>query len=1101
MAVMLLLPFCVYAKQINESEALHKAQAFLSSKGIKHVEPAHLKMAMKGRKARSQQGQTDSPSYYVFNLGQNEGFVIVSGDDSTVEILGYSPEGSLNEGNIPDALRYLLDGYAEQIDWLNEHPELQPSSINPQNSTLHHSIRRSISPLVVTRWSQDSPYYNLCPEINGNRAVTGCVATAMAQVMYFHANTNIFQAQAIRVIPGYSRGSGKNAYTVSELPVTTFNWAAMTPTYSDNSSAESADAVAKLMQYCGAALQMSYSASASSAYNASVSECLKYYFGYDKGVQYMQRYHYNYSEWVDILYAELAAGRPIVLGGQSCGGGHSFVCDGYDAEDYFHINWGWGGSSDGYFKLSALNPYEQGIGGSSTLDGFTFGQDAVVGIKPCNSSDDGNHLSLSLEQFRFTSSTTNLSQTVTRASAEEAFSGIKLYVVVANFMRVTHNFDYAAMLTDEAGNVLQTLCGEDNKALSFNTDYAKAFTGLSTPSGLTDGTYYIKVVSREHSETALEWMDCHDALRQQIKAVVEGNTMTLTAPVSTGVVPTVQAITVDGNLKVGYEHKAIVTVKGGAADYHDALMLSYKTVDNTKTTYTSIVGKQVDIPAGQTVDLTFVFTPTEAGDKTLCIRTSKSATTDLGCENVTFGASDATSDIGLGFSYTLENLTADNKLYGNALRASITVDNPSEDKIYSGTVNCSLRKWTCTDNGDNTCTWSWQGLGVTSFDVNIDKNGQEVLSLARNDLEKGAYYSVRVTYKRVTGSSTIDEGVHIGLSEGHGTLEVADGYSLGDRDGSTTVYDASTPIDAGSSCFVDLRAMSSLDGVNITPSSNPNCVYLLNDGATVPAALSDCNVIVGNTAETISLSDGADFCCPVDFSAQTISYTRTFNLAANGTSGWMTLMLPFDVETVTCEGNTLDWFHSADDVYKNFWLQQFVSDEYGVAYFDYTNKIEANTPYIIAVPGENFGETWRLTGKPITFTAENADIAATIVAGDVVIPSVCGNYFNFCGTTTRTTVENIYGLNASGSMFVRAASATPPAFRAWIKPVSISSLSLASLAIGNVGTTGIHAIDNGQLIIDNGQSDGWYTLDGRRLSGKPTQKGIYIVNGKKVVLR
>lgn len=654
-AIMLLLPFNVLAKQVNENEALRKAQVFLTARGMKQVEPAHLKMAMKGRKAKA--SSTDV-SYYVFNVGQNEGFVIVSGDDRTAEIFGYSPQGNLNDTNIPDALRYLLDGYAEQIEWLNEHPEVQ---MTPYKAP----ARRAISPLIVSQWNQGAPYNNACPVYNSKSTVTGCVATSMAQVMYY----NRWPIGETRAVPAFTSKSLKIA--ISALPATVFDWDAMTPVYDNNSTQEECDAVAKLMQYCGSSLEMDYGTSASSAYNASIPEVLKYYFGYDTECRYMQRYNYSYMEWVSMAYEELAQGRPLVLGGQSTGGGHSFVCDGYDTDDYFHINWGWGGSSDGYFRLSALNPYEQGIGGSSTLDGFTYSQDAVVGIKPGNSNE--NSMCVSLEKLQFTSSST-ASQTVTRTSSTDPFTNIKLYLTICNYMPSTHSYDYAIQLTDEDGNLLNTLHEVDNMSMDFNKDYSSSFTNISTLSALTDGTYHIKVVSR--ATGCSTWRECYDGLPKQITAVVSGNTMTLTAQIFNASLPSVvkvnnqPCISVEGNLTVGYEQKVTVTVKGGASDYHDNMFLCYKVNNNVKR----IVGKQVDIPAGQTVDVTFIFTPNNVGTQTLCIYAKSS---ELASINLDIADSDATTGIDLGYSYTLDNLTANNKLYGNAIRATVTITNPS----------------------------------------------------------------------------------------------------------------------------------------------------------------------------------------------------------------------------------------------------------------------------------------------------------------------------------------------------------------------------------------------------------------------------------------
>jgi len=374
-AFLLWLPVHLTAKVISEPEARQLASDFFLQRGKSPQRlPVRLSVqARRGTSATDAERSTSSdedPGYYVFNVGQDEGFVVVSGDDRAQGILGYSDSGSLDVEQMPAALCELLQAYCEQIASLDTRVQQRPARITPS--------RKAIEPLIRTQWNQTAPYNNLCPKTNDNATATGCVATSMAQIMYYYKHP----AAPSATIPGYTTRTLN--IVMPELPVISFDWNNMMLSYDGTTTDAAQTAVARLMQYCGTALQMNYNVSTSggsSAYNVSVAESLKRYFDYDNSAQLVMRSWYDYEDWVELLYDELAANRPFVMGGQSTGGGHSFVCDGYESDDYFHFNWGWGGSGDGFYRLSALNPYEQGVGGSSTLDGFSFSQEAIIGSR------------------------------------------------------------------------------------------------------------------------------------------------------------------------------------------------------------------------------------------------------------------------------------------------------------------------------------------------------------------------------------------------------------------------------------------------------------------------------------------------------------------------------------------------------------------------------------------------------------------------------------------------------------------------------------------------------------------------------------------------
>ncbi len=380
-ALTLLAMFCfswAFAENITAEQALQLAQTFVSGQnnvpGGRHNSPGMTPQL-------TQEKQVSG--LYVFNVANNGGFVIVSNDDRTAPILGFGESGHLDPDNMPSNMRAWLQGYADQIAWLQKQ-EAQGLLVKqngqrkaPRRVGTHST--EAIDPLVTCQWNQRDPYNNQCPDYSeGKKAVTGCVATAMAQVMYYHK----WPQDATTTIPAYTTGSYQ--INMPELPATTFDWANMIDVYEDPYTDDQATAVATLMLYCGQSVEMDYGPS-SGASSYSVADALRNYFDYNPTTtQCVVRSYYTAAQWADMLYHELKNDRPVVYGGASSGGGHEFVCDGYkyeNGQDYFHINWGWGGTSDEYYLLSTLNPYEQGIGGSSTRDGFHYGQDAIIGIQ------------------------------------------------------------------------------------------------------------------------------------------------------------------------------------------------------------------------------------------------------------------------------------------------------------------------------------------------------------------------------------------------------------------------------------------------------------------------------------------------------------------------------------------------------------------------------------------------------------------------------------------------------------------------------------------------------------------------------------------------
>ena len=314
-------------------------------------------------------------AYYVFATERQT--IFVSGDDTAVPVLGYIDRPLANLDNISPTMRWWLDEYARQITWASQQPQRSFNAGLRRKAPLAKAERQNIAALVKTTWDQGSPYNNDCPKLNNAATYTGCVATAMAQVMYYHQ----WPAQGKGSVSYYWQNGKK---TLSCSLAETIDWSNMLLTYKNAFTGTSAqrNAVAKLMKLCGYSCKMEYGGDSQGGSGATTSDmvtALVENFDYDQGITYELRDYYTTEQWEQMMYDNLLNVGPILYGGTGTAGGHQFICDGYRTDGYFHINWGWNGDSDGFFKLSALNPESLGAGGGA--GGFNYNQDAVLNVR------------------------------------------------------------------------------------------------------------------------------------------------------------------------------------------------------------------------------------------------------------------------------------------------------------------------------------------------------------------------------------------------------------------------------------------------------------------------------------------------------------------------------------------------------------------------------------------------------------------------------------------------------------------------------------------------------------------------------------------------
>ena len=372
LVLMALLPMMAFAEHVEASRAQKAAQTFLNNNGVKSAQLTDVAPAA---------GFTN---LYIFNA--NPGFVVMAADDRVQPILGYSLEGQFVVQDMPDNVRWWMQGYDDEIQAAIDHRVSASSETARQWRDLERgeAIPRAeevVPPLIVTKWNQDEYYNSLCPSVSdgpGGHAYTGCVATAMAQVMKYWEYP--------------SHGIGTHSYIwkgqtlTADFGNTTYDWANMTNTYGSSSTSVQKQAVATLMYHCGVSVDMVYggrSTNGSSAAVATVAEALKTFFNYSPDLAHEKKSQYDDAEWKTKVKNELDAHRPMEYGGQDPNGpaGHAFVCDGYNSDDYFHFNWGWSGAYDGYFSLDNLDTGANNQSGQGN-GVYTRDQAAVFGIQP-----------------------------------------------------------------------------------------------------------------------------------------------------------------------------------------------------------------------------------------------------------------------------------------------------------------------------------------------------------------------------------------------------------------------------------------------------------------------------------------------------------------------------------------------------------------------------------------------------------------------------------------------------------------------------------------------------------------------------------------------
>lgn len=562
------------------------------------------------------QQATAQPAAYIFARGTNAGYIVVSADDKAVPVLGYCDYGTFDVADMPDGMKYWLEYYAEEID------AARTSGVSGTLTTASaSSSREAIAPMLTTSWDQRSPYNDKCPLVGTTPTYTGCVATAMAQVMKYHNWP--------------AAGKGSNSYSWNDKTLSfdfstiTFDWDNMLDSYGYGWAATDAqkDAVATLMYACGISVGMSYGTSSSGAPLKYCGRALVNNFNYDASLRYLEREYYSSADWENEVYQSLADGYPVLYSGWSNSSGHAFVCDGYSTDGYFHFNWGWGGYLNGYFKLSALNPED----GADSGAGYNLLQEIIVGIKPYEGQSDFTPMLVNMSDFTIAQSQADLGSTIS----------LEMKILNIGYNAIKYKLGVAIVGPD--GNT-------EYRPWTYNswTIYSGYYTNnryqVSLPPTLADGKYTVYPVFNSNDQ----WY----TMKTKVGCVGSIN-MTVANSVATFpsvTLPEVTDYSFSNKIYVGfpYQIEGTIETKGEVAGGNQVYGMLISSSGNTL-----FPAMQVDLQAGESTSFTYDGTMPNtiaAGDYQFAfvVRTNEGYIPISSTINITINAAPATYELTLG---------------------------------------------------------------------------------------------------------------------------------------------------------------------------------------------------------------------------------------------------------------------------------------------------------------------------------------------------------------------------------------------------------------------------------------------------------------------
>lgn len=937
------------------------AQSYLLQKGRVLNEKS-----MPFRAARNN-SQTENSYYYIFNAEADRGYVIVSGDSRTPEILGYVDQGTFDYENIPIQMKEMLQMYADEIKFLDQN-NIQEGHPALKAKRMSKPVRRFIPEILTTRWNQGHPYNLTCPKYykgDGTQdyPATGCTATAMAQVMKFYNYPEKTKAAIPGISNTYTLDNGtKQTVTTKAIPRSTvIDWEGMKDTYDCNDSHvhDRADtAVANLMYYCGQAVNMGYGPSSGANFSASA---YINYFGFDDSAHVIERGDCSIDEWFDLFYNEVSQGYPVLISGFSSGGGHAFVVDGFDGDQLFHLNWGWGGGSNGWFLIGILNPGDNsGIGASSSSDGYSMSQRALFDLRLPDNVRVEKDTRLTIHDIKI--------------------SGQNISANFINWTGSTNSFHCGIVALQDDGSV--KLVGTSQTITDLGANYYQNKT-FSVKSRLQPGTYRLSPASKLSS--AKIWRPELDLKRHYILAEVDSARNAVLTMVDPLEDITIDTIVFPGKRIVGQEQEVKVTFRNNGDEYYHEVKMFASTNDTRVYTESR---SNVAVRKGETVDVSYFFKPTEVGTYTLWFSRNSDGYNEIGSGTMeVVSEANAQKDNLSVTSFTITN-SLSGVVYGNQLTGTCNIKNNGTN-VFNGRVKLQLWR---QPNGSGSA-WSSSSRTV-QMEIEPGKTGKAPFEFT--GLDNTSKYYIQAAYTSQSGDLTNGgiwaHGWNITAGalywKNNGALVAAKGTSM------------QSVNSAACGMYVKGYRVASF---RTTSNTNPNCIIAVDDDPNIKTkGLEDRNFIVGDHAGRIELTNGYPYYNPVAFTADTARLHHIFPEGTDGTR-WETFTLPFNADSICIDETRIAYNDSTAHV----WIYEFSSltDDNEVVFTPAT-FLRGNTPYIMIADKS-------LAGAKITFFGNEAPFFNSAESSMFLSSEA----FNMYGTCYNTTVVGGYFLNESGTAF------------------------------------------------------------------------------------
>ncbi|MBQ0114748.1 MAG: C10 family peptidase, partial [Bacteroidales bacterium] len=590
-------------------------------------------------------------------------FVIAAGYDSMPAVLGYSTDGTFDADNISPEMKALLDSYTMVADGkvILDLPNREG--------------RAPVAPMVKARWDQGAPWNNACPIVPGEgvHAPTGCGATAMAQVMSYHR----WPEKLTKNLPAYTTGALK--LNMPELPASGYpGWANIKDYYPyDETSGPAVDDVAQFMLYVAYSINTNFSLSSGSV-PGNISKALVNYFGYQKTAHYATRANFVSSEWHSMLYNELVAGRPVVyFGFTPAGGGHGFVCDGYDGNDMYHINWGWSGRGNGFFTLTTLNPAQEGFGAAEGDEGYTTNTGMVMGIQPDRGESEPADTRLTISNMSVSP------QTYTRSNSSNAFTNIGVSFQMTNLTNVQQDFYVAVALLNAEGGA-NAIEYQHIGNIAANGAVGRTFS-CNALAGVTSGTYKLAILNKTATSN---WTHCLGNEASCVEFIVNGNTLTLKPTGNIGSAGyTVNSVAFNG----AKQATRPIEVVANLTNTGNTAMANIYTLVNGK----SLTSTTAQMMPGETGDVITHFVPQTAGTYQIVL-----ATDEAGNRQIYSGSLTITDPVAASLSFSPVKVLNANEtakvVGGGEFKGTATVTNNGTEP-YNDIVITKIYRYIGTD--------------------------------------------------------------------------------------------------------------------------------------------------------------------------------------------------------------------------------------------------------------------------------------------------------------------------------------------------------------------------------------------------------------------